>query len=70
MELSNFGKRGDPHSTSVNGSYSSLNTFSGPNTACPVFTNFSYSGFDFTGATSSVLTGVNNSVNNKMKIVG
>ncbi len=27
-------------------------------------------GFDFTGATSSVLTGVNNSVNNNMTIVG
>lgn len=61
---------GDHHSTSVNGWYSSLDTFSSPSAACPVSTNFSYSGFDFTGAASSVLTGVNNSVNNKMTIVG
>jgi len=61
---------GDRHSTAVNGWYSSLNTFSGPSTACPVFTNFGFVGFDFTGAAASVLTGVNNSVNNKMKIVG
>jgi hypothetical protein len=60
----------DRHSTSVNGWYSSLNTFSSPSTACPVYTNFGFVGFDFAGATSSVLTGVNNSVNNRMKIVG
>jgi hypothetical protein len=35
-----------------------------------VFTNFGFVGFDFTGATSSIMTGVNNSVNNKMKVVG
>ena len=61
---------GDRHSTAVNGWYSSLNTFSSRSTACPVFTDFGFVGFDFTGATSSILTGVNNSVNNKMKIVG
>jgi hypothetical protein len=61
---------GDHHSTSVNGWYSSLNTFSGPSTACPVFTNFGFVGLDFTGAATSVLTGVNNSVNNKMTVVG
>jgi hypothetical protein len=61
---------GDRHSTSANGWYSSLNTFSSPATACPVFTSFGFVGFDFTGATSSILTGVNNSVNNKMTIVG
>jgi hypothetical protein len=61
---------GDHYSTAVNGWYSSLNTFSSPSTTCPGFTNFGYVGFDFTGATSSILTGVNNSVNNRMKIVG
>lgn len=61
---------GDRHSTAVNGWYSSRNSFSSPSTACPVFTNFNYLGLDFTGATSSILTGVNNSVNNQMKIVG
>jgi hypothetical protein len=61
---------GDRHSTSVNGWYSSLNTFSSPSTACPVFTNFGFFGFDFTGAATSVLTGVSNSVNNKMTMVG
>lgn len=61
---------GERHSTAVNGWYSSLNTFSSPDTACPLFTSFGLFGFDFTGATSSVLTGVNNSVNNKMTIVG
>ena len=60
----------DRRSTSVNGWYSSLNTFSSPATACPVYTNLAYVGFDFTGATSSILTGVNNSVKNKMQIVG
>jgi hypothetical protein len=59
----------DHHSTSVNGWYSSLNTFSSPSMACPVSTLFSAVSFDFTGATSSVLTGLNNSVNNKMQIV-
>jgi hypothetical protein len=61
---------GDRHSTAVNGWYSSLNTFSSAATACPVFTSFGFFGFDFTGATSSILTGVNNSVNNQMTMVG
>ena len=61
---------GGRDSTSVNGWFSSLSTFSSPSTACPIFTNFGYVGVDFTGAASSVLTGVNNSVNNKMTIVG
>ena len=41
---------GDRHSTSVNGWYSSLNTFSSPSTACPVFTNFGLCWIRFHGS--------------------
>jgi hypothetical protein len=57
-------------STSVNGWYSSLNTFSTPSAACPVFTNFGNGYVSFSGAISTNLTGVNNSVNNKMQVTG
>jgi hypothetical protein len=61
---------GDRRSPSVNGWYSSLNTFSSPSTTCPVFTNFGLDGFDLTGAATTTFTGVSNSVNNQMTIVG
>jgi hypothetical protein len=47
-------------STSVNGWYSLLNTFTSPSEACPVFTNFALVQLDFGGVTSTNLTGVNN----------
>jgi hypothetical protein len=57
-------------STSVNGWYSSLNSFSTPSAACPVFTNFGNGYISFSGVTSTQLTGVNNGVNNKMQVTG
>jgi hypothetical protein len=47
-------------STSVNGWYTFLNTFTSPSEACPVFTNFALFQLDFGGVTSTNLTGVNN----------
>ena len=57
-------------STSVNGWYSSLDTLSTPSAACSVFTNSGYGYISFSGVSSTYLTGVNNSVNNKMQVTG
>ena len=57
-------------STSVYGWYSSLNSFSTPSAACPVFTNSAFGYISFSGMTATNLTGVNNSVNNKMQVTG
>jgi probable HAF family extracellular repeat protein len=49
------------NSFSANGWFSFLNNFPTYSAACPVFTSYAYGSFDFIGADSTVLTGINNS---------
>jgi hypothetical protein len=63
----------DPHSDSVNGWYSFLNGFPSPSAACPTFSQYAEYGFQFivnSTVLSTVVTGTNNSVNDKMQMVG
>lgn len=63
----------DQHSNSVNGWYSFLNGFSSPSAACSIYSQYGEFGFDFvvnSTLLSTVLTGTNNTVNDKMQMVG